>query len=204
MFAAGTGYIDWMARADAGRWSFVPGLVVAGIGLGFTWVPAFSLGTRDLRPELAGVASGIFSTIQELGAVLASAAVGALLQNRLALALHAQAVQRATQLPAPVRASFVTSFNTAAQNGLAVGQGQTGGSLHAPAGVSAQVLGQMQRLAETVFTHGFADALRPTLVLPLALILLAAFSCLAVKSAAPQRAAAVARPELLGAGELVS
>ena len=79
LFAAGMAYIDWAAHADASRWSFLPGLIAGGIGMGFTWVPVFSLARRDLRPELAGVASGLLSTIQELGGVLASAAVGALL-----------------------------------------------------------------------------------------------------------------------------
>jgi len=91
LFAAGTGYIDWQAHADAARWSFLPGLIVAGVGLGFTWIPIFSLATRDLRPELAGVASGVLSTIQELGGVIAAAVIGALLQNRLVVALHDQA-----------------------------------------------------------------------------------------------------------------
>jgi len=111
LFAAGMAYIDWAAHADASRWSFLPGLIASGIGLGFTWVPVFSLATRDLRPELAGVASGLLSTIQELGAVLASAAIGALLQNRLAIALHAQAVRNAAQLPQRLRGPFVASLS---------------------------------------------------------------------------------------------
>ncbi|TME08085.1 MAG: DHA2 family efflux MFS transporter permease subunit [Chloroflexi bacterium] len=92
MLAAGSGYIDWMAQADSGRWAFTPGLIVSGLGMGFIWTPVFSIATRDLPAHLGGVASGVVNTIQELGGVLASAVVGALLQNRLALALHDQAV----------------------------------------------------------------------------------------------------------------
>jgi hypothetical protein len=36
LFALGMGYIDWVAEADSGRWSVLPGLIVAGVGLGFT------------------------------------------------------------------------------------------------------------------------------------------------------------------------
>lgn len=66
-------------------------LVVSGAGLGFAWTPACSLGTRDLTPELGGAASGVINTIMELGGVVAGGAVGAPLQNRLALGLHGQA-----------------------------------------------------------------------------------------------------------------
>jgi len=184
LFAAGMAYIDWVAHADASRWSFLPGLIASGIGLGFTWVPVFSLATRDLRPELAGVASGLLSTIQELGSVLGSAAIGALLQNRLAITLHAQAVHNATQLPSRLRVPFVASFNAAAKSGFDVGRGQTGGALHVPAGLPDHVIAQLGRLAAAVFTHGFVDAMRPTLLLPIALALLAAVSVVAVRRGA--------------------
>jgi EmrB/QacA subfamily drug resistance transporter len=181
LFAAGMGYIDWVAHADAGRWSFLPGLIAAGIGLGFTWVPIFSLATRDLRPEMAGVASGLLNTIQELGGVIASAAIGALLQNRLASALHVQAAHYATGLPPHVRGPFVAAFKTAARTGLEVGRGQTGGSLHIPPGLPAQVVAQLHQLDAAVFAHGYVDAMQPTLVLPIALVLLAAASTVAVR-----------------------
>lgn len=70
--------------------------------------------TRSLDPKLAGVAAGVINTLQELGTVVASAAVGALLQNRLALALHDEAVARSSQIPADFRAGFVDGFSHAA------------------------------------------------------------------------------------------
>ena len=57
--AVGSGYIDWAAHANSGRWDFVPGLVLSGLGMGCIWTPVFSIATRDLRPDLAGVASGV-------------------------------------------------------------------------------------------------------------------------------------------------
>jgi EmrB/QacA subfamily drug resistance transporter len=184
VFVAGTAYIDWMAKADAGRWSFLPGLIAGGIGMGFIWVPVYSLATRDLKPQLAGVASGILNTIQELGSVIASAAVGALLQNKLATSLHAQAVHYGAQLPPAVRGHFVASFNAAASGGLEVGRGQTGANLGLPAGLPATVTAQVERLATAVFTHGFADAMRPTLILPIIILILAGGCCFAVKGGA--------------------
>ena len=181
IFAAGMAYIDWQARAGADRWSFLPGLIAAGLGMGFIWTPIYTLATRDLRPELTGIAAGVLSTMQELGSVIASAAIGALLQNRLATALHDQATHYAAQLPPQFRHQFVASFSTTAASGLEVGRGQGGAGMQLPPGVPAQVAARLQDLGAQVFKHGFVDAMRPTLVLPIVLILLAAASCCAVR-----------------------
>ena len=85
-------YIAWTAQVTSNRWLFLPGLVIAGAGMAGIWTPVYSLATRDLQPQFAGVASGVISTVQELGAVLGSAAIGALLQNQLATDLHNRAV----------------------------------------------------------------------------------------------------------------
>jgi EmrB/QacA subfamily drug resistance transporter len=181
LFAAGIAFIAWNVRPDGGRWSLVPGLVLVGMGMGVTWPPAYSMATRDLKPELAGVASGVLSTIQELGGVFASAAVGALLQNRLATALHDQALRASGQLPDQFRAPFVDAFSRAGQGGLQVGAGQTGGSLSMPGGVPAQVAQQLQAAAHQVFTNAYVDAMRVTLVLPVIVVGLALLTALAVR-----------------------
>jgi DNA-binding CsgD family transcriptional regulator len=131
--AAGTGHIDWAAHADSSRWAFTPGLVVSGLGMGFVWTPVFSIATRDLPAHLGGVASGVVNTIQELGGVMASAVVGAFLQNHLTLAPHDQAVSASWRLPAEYQAAFVNGFSHAARAGLEVGAGQTGANLQLPA-----------------------------------------------------------------------
>jgi MFS family permease len=178
--AAGTGYIDWAAHANSGRWDFVPGLVISGLGMGCIWTPVFSMATRDLPAHLAGVASGVINTIQELGGVLASAVVGAFLQNRLALSLHDQAVAASGRLPAEYRDPFVNGFSNAAHTGFEVGAGQTGTTVQLPA--------QVQEIAHYVFTHAFVDAMHPTLILPIAVLVLAAASTVFVRS---RRAGAV-------------
>jgi MFS family permease len=181
LLAAGSAFIAWTARADSGRWDFVPGLVVSGIGMGFIWTPVFNLATRDLRPDLAGVASGVLNTIQELGAVVASASVGALLQNRLATSLHDHAATSAHSLPAQFQNPFVAAFSGAARGGLEIGTGQTGSSAPIPPGLPAQVAAQLQALAHTTFTHAFVDAMRPTLVLPIVVIAAAALVACAAR-----------------------
>jgi EmrB/QacA subfamily drug resistance transporter len=166
--AAGSGLIDWAAQAHSGRWDFAPGLIVSGLGMGCIWTPVFSTATRDLPSHLAGVASGVINTIQELGGVLASAVVGAFLQNRLALALHDRALAASGQLPAQYRAPFVNGFSNAAHSGFQLGAGQTGAGLQLPA--------QLVAIAHSVFTNAFVDAMHPTLVLPIVVLVLAAFA----------------------------
>jgi EmrB/QacA subfamily drug resistance transporter len=187
--ALGSGYIDWAAHANSGRWDFLPGLILSGLGMGFIWIPLFSVGTRDLPPHLAGVASGVINTIQELGGVLASAVVGAFLQNRLALALHDRAVEAADQLPEEYRDAFVNGFSSAGHSGFEVGAGQNGASLQLPA--------QVEAIAHSVFTNAFVDAMHPTLMLPIVALVFAASAALfmrtrAVRAVAEEPEAAVA------------
>jgi EmrB/QacA subfamily drug resistance transporter len=177
MLAAGSGYIDWAAHADSGRWAFTPGLIISGLGMGFIWTPVFSIATRDLPVHLGGVASGVVNTIQELGGVLASAVVGAFLQNRLALSLHDHAVAAAGQLPSEYRAPFVNGFSNAAHSGFEVGAGQSGTSLQLPE--------QVHAIAHYVFTHAFVDAMHPTLVLPIAVLVAAAFAAAFARARKP-------------------
>ena len=185
MFGAGVAYIDLVAQADSGRWAFLPGLIISGLGMGCVWTPVFSIATRNLDPRLAGAASGVINTIQELGTVVASAVVGAFLQNRLATALHDQAVARSAQLPAELRARFVDGFSHAARNGFEVGAGQSGASLQLPPGVPAQVVQMLQEAAHLVFTHAFVDAMRPTLILPMVIIAIAAVGTFFVRADKP-------------------
>src|SRR5919204_3536862 len=182
LLAAGSAWIALSAHPDSSRWAFTPGLIVSGLGMGFIWTPLFSVATRDLRPELAGVASGVINTIQELGGVIASAAVGALLQNRLAMALHDQAVHYSAQLPPAYRDQFVSGFGQAAKSGFEVGRGQTGGSVPLPADVPAAAVNTIQQLAHDVFSHAFVSAMRPSMALPIAIVVLAAIGCLGLRS----------------------
>jgi len=196
LFAVGMAYIAWTAQVTSNRWLFVPGLVIAGAGMAGIWTPVYSLATRDLQPRFAGVASGVISTVQELGAVLGSAAIGALLQNQLANDLHSRAVSYSTQLPAQAQGPFVDGFSKAAKAGLEVGRGQSGTSLSLPQGTPAQVVQQIQQVAHAVFTQAFVDAMRPTMALAVVVILVAAVGALWARNNPPRaRASADAHQE---------
>src|SRR4030081_783754 len=106
-----------------------------GVGLCGVWAPVYDRATRELKPELAGTASGVLNTMQEIGTVVASAAIGAVLQNQLAVSLKSEAVTYSKQLPAPFHQPFVDGFANAAKQGLEVGANQNGASLQLPPGI---------------------------------------------------------------------
>src|SRR5206468_12165988 len=118
------------------------------------------------------------------------AGMSARLPNRLAVALHDRPVEASRQLPPQSRSQFVDRFSNAADGSFEVGAGQTGASLDLAA--------QVHSIAEYVFTHAFVDAMHPTLVLPMAVLVAAAVASVWVRgpreavSALQEQEAAVA------------
>jgi len=191
LFAAGMAWATAVAKPGSAWYDFLPPLMVAGIGMGCIFAPLTTVAMRDVQPQLAGVASGLFNTNRQVGAVIGSSAVGALLQNQLASSLASQAAQRAGQLPPATRAAFVAGFRNAAKSGLQVGAGQSGSNVQLPKGLPEQVVLLIQRVAHDAFTNGFVSAMRVTMILPIAVIVIAALSCFAIKGG---RAVASAPP----------
>jgi EmrB/QacA subfamily drug resistance transporter len=181
LFGIGMSMMTWGAKVDSARWSFLPGMLIAGLGMGCTFAPMVTVAMRNIEPKLAGAASGLINTTRQLGGAMGSAAVGAVLQNQLAMGLHQQAVAHAGQLPPQFRDQFIQAFSTIARGGLEVGRGQTGGSLNLPPGVPAAVITQLRELALEVFKKAYVDAMHPAMVLPVGVMLLAAASCLFIR-----------------------
>jgi EmrB/QacA subfamily drug resistance transporter len=199
MFALGMGILDLRVGLDSTWRTFLPALVVAGVGMGFTFAPLTTVAMRNVEPRMAGAASGILNTTRQLGGVVGSALVGAVLQNRLATSLHDQAVSHSAQLPPQVRDRFVAGFGSAAKSGLEVGRGETGSPSALPPGLPPDVLHQLQAVAHEVFVSAFVDAMRPTLLVPVVVLALGAASCLAIKrrrEAGPRQAVEPERPRV--------
>jgi MFS family permease len=181
LFAAGIGWTVLIARTTS-RWQdFLPALLVAGVGMGCTFAPLTTTAMRNVEPRMAGAAAGVITTVRQVGTVIGTAAVGALLQNRLVASWTAEATKRTSGLPAPVRAQFVSGFRNAAKSGLQVGSGQSGVAIKLPAGAPAGLSHRIQLIGSDVFTHGFVAAMRWTMAVPVAMLLLAAVSCFAIK-----------------------
>jgi hypothetical protein len=136
---------------------------------------------RNIDPRVAGAASGVLNTIRQVGLVIGTAAVGALLQNRLVSAITTEASTRSAALPPQVRGRFVAEMDASARNGIQVGAGQSGGSTHLAQGLPQQIVSEIARIAHDVFTFAYVTAMRQTMILPIVLLGVGALSCLAIK-----------------------
>lgn len=179
VFAIGFGSLTFVAGPDSTWINFLVPAIIAGAGMGMTFAPMTTIAMRNVSPRMAGAASGVLNTTRQVGAAIGSAVVGALLQNNLATTLHNQAVSHAAALPAAYREQFVAAFSSVAANGFEIGTGQNGAKL--PAGLPPAVAQQLTSLAHDVFVSGYIDALKPTLLVPIAVLVLTAFSALLIR-----------------------
>jgi len=171
LFAIGMGLVIWFSSLTATAFTFTLPLILAGIGFGCTLAPLITVTMRHIDPHQAGAASGVLNTIRQLGGVIGSAAVGAILQNRLANQLLVQAQVRSQDLPPAFRSQFVSNFAQAGTGALEVGPGQSGGG-SLPSSIPPQVAPQIRQLAHDVFVNAFLNAMRPSLAVPIGVLAL--------------------------------
>ncbi|MGH7922794.1 MAG: DHA2 family efflux MFS transporter permease subunit [Candidatus Dormibacteraceae bacterium] len=176
-FALGMAIIDWEASTSTDFLTVLPGAVVAGLGMGFTFSPLVTTAMRDVPRPLSGAASGLYNTIRQLGGAMGGAVVGAVLEVRLSASLHAQAATQSTALPAAFRESFVKAFTNAGSGVLQAGAPSGVANAHLP----PEVLAQVAKLGQRVFELGYIDAMRPTILVPIAALLLGALAALALR-----------------------
>ena len=179
LFTIGFGTFAFVAGPDSTWLTFVLPAIIAGAGMGMTFAPMTTVAMRNIAPRVAGAASGVLNTTRQLGAAIGSAVMGALLQNHLATTLHDQAVSHAASLPVAFRAQFIAAFSSVASNGFEIGTGQTGAKL--PPGIPPAVAGQINALAHDVFVSGYIDAMKSSLVVPVAFLAFTAVTTLLIK-----------------------
>jgi EmrB/QacA subfamily drug resistance transporter len=108
-------YSVWLTP-DVAQW---PRLLLCGAALGistsFLWSPLSVTATHNLPPRLAGAGAGIYNTVRQIGSVLGSAAIAALIESRLsANGLHASssgAQFSGAKLPAIVQQPFTDAMS---------------------------------------------------------------------------------------------
>ena len=88
LFAGGMGSIALIAQPNSAWYDFLLPQFVAGIGIGCTFAPMTTVALRNVNPMMAGAASGVFNTTRQVGTVIGTAGIGALLQNRLDRRVH--------------------------------------------------------------------------------------------------------------------
>ena len=175
LFSLGMGILIASSHLGVTRWHLLPGLIVAGFGLGLTFAPLQTIAMLNVEPRMAGAASGFINTTRQLGGVIGAAAVGALLQAQLSVKLDQAAVKESAVLPPAQRAAFLAKFHDAATGNLDIGS--SAGGFQFPPGTPEVV----KQLAARVFGEAFVNAMRVTLWLPIAVLAVGALSVLLVR-----------------------
>jgi EmrB/QacA subfamily drug resistance transporter len=183
VFAIGVASLTYVAGPDSTWVTFLVPAIIAGAGMGMTFAPMTTVAMRNISPRMAGAASGVLNTTRQLGAAIGSAVVGALLQNHLATALHDQAVSHAGSLPASFRQQFIDAFSSVSSNGFQIGTGQNGAKL--PPGLPPALVHQVSVLFHDVFVSAFIDAMKSTLIVPIAFLAFTALTTVLIKRRRP-------------------
>jgi EmrB/QacA subfamily drug resistance transporter len=109
----------WLAAVstpDTAVWQLLLPMALMGLGSPFMWAPLGATATRNLPMSSAGAGAGIYNTTRQVGAVLGSAAIAALIQSRLSanlpgLPANAQAPHLGTKLPPQVADGFAKAMS---------------------------------------------------------------------------------------------
>ncbi|MFE6614777.1 DHA2 family efflux MFS transporter permease subunit [Amycolatopsis sp. NPDC057786] len=150
--------------------ALLPGLLLCGLGVGFTFSPMNNVTLNSVERPLVGSASGIFNTARQVGGVLGGAAVGVLVQARAGASMTARANEAAVALPAEFRQRFVDGFTGEA--GAAAAASEFGGVPEVPAGLPSEIAAQARELAAQVTGAALTDAVKAAFLLPVGALVL--------------------------------
>jgi EmrB/QacA subfamily drug resistance transporter len=140
----GLGLLLMRGLSAGSTWThLIPGLIVAGFGVGLVNPPLASTAVGVVEPHRAGMASGINSTFRQVGIATGIALLGTLFANRLTSAV--------AQLTAPTPlASHSAQITTALRNG---------GASQLFATTPPRQRGQLTQIARGAFTTGLNEIL---------------------------------------------
>ncbi|MEU5644351.1 MFS transporter [Streptomyces milbemycinicus] len=168
LLAVGLLVLVAMAGPTSSAWSLLPGLTIIGIASGATFAPLQQATMDGVDPRLAGAASGVSSTTRQIGGVLGTAVLGALLSARLSSTLHSEAEKRAGRLPEQLRTRFIDSSAAA---------GQHFRPPTPPDGLTPAATRLYERVTADTFATGFVGAMRTTFVACAVVLVAAALFC---------------------------
>jgi EmrB/QacA subfamily drug resistance transporter len=142
----GAGLLLMRGLSPADTWTHLtPGMIVAGVGAGLISVPLASTAVGVVEPARAGMASGINSTLRQVGIATGVAALGSILSSHV----HSSVISQLSGGPLASRAHEIA---------YAVSSGQIAAALHAaPA--------QLRGLAALATRSSFVDGLNTVLLI---------------------------------------
>ena len=121
-YVATTGFVlmsislAWTAslmRPDTAIWLFLLPSGLLGIASAGIWAPLSTTATRNLGPREAGAGAGVYNTTRQIGSVLGSAAIAALISARLAVEMPAGAAGGAAGASGPLPEFLHAGFSAA-------------------------------------------------------------------------------------------
>jgi len=104
---------------DTPIWRLVIPLTAMGAAMAFIWSPLAATATRNLPPQLAGAGSGVYNTTRQVGSVLGSAGMAALMASELSAKVPgsadgaSQPEGQVAQLPEFLQAPFASAMSQA-------------------------------------------------------------------------------------------
>ena len=110
----------WLAlvmHPETETWVLLLPMALMGVGNAFMWGPLGATATRNLPLSSAGAGSGVYNTTRQVGAVLGSAAIAALIEARLAADLPGISGQlgglqgSGATMPAPIASGFADAMS---------------------------------------------------------------------------------------------
>ncbi|NLE82227.1 MAG: MFS transporter [Rhodococcus sp.] len=113
LFAIALGWLATVMTPQAQVWELLLPIGLIGFANACIWSPLAATATHNLEPQKAGAGAGVYNTTRQAGAVLGSAAMGALITARLAAGGVDGGGEESTirQLPEFVREPFSTAMS---------------------------------------------------------------------------------------------
>lgn len=120
VFALATAWLATRLTPTTPIWQILLPMAIIGASNALIWAPLAATATRNLPPAHVGAGSGVYNTTRQVGAVLGSAAMGALMTSRITAELSNLGVagggatvgegSHVGQLPEMVREPFSTAM----------------------------------------------------------------------------------------------
>lgn len=116
--AIGLTWLSIEMTPDTPIWRLVLPLTAMGAAMAFIFSPLAATATRSLPPQLAGAGSGVYNTTRQVGSVLGSAGMAALMASELSAKIPgaadaSQAEGQVAQLPEFLQPQFASAMSQA-------------------------------------------------------------------------------------------
>jgi EmrB/QacA subfamily drug resistance transporter len=157
--------------------SLIVPFLISGIGIGFAVAPVTSAVMATAPRDRVGNASGVLSTMRQVGSLMGIAILGAVLQNRVTANIT-EGVQAISQLPEALKQKIIAA--------AAAGSMQMGGVPNGSSGMPAAA----QAMIADLFKGWFTTAIASTFVVAVILAVVGGLCALLLRSHVTEASAA--------------